>query len=307
MFSAAFRNYASEMYRWPTVLTLGARALQWWFGFAFATVGTSIATLGWTGDEGVVQEDPSTPREEPLHGWRRRVMQNSLQTAARLVYRAYGFKESDVTMDGEIDPRAGVIVSNHVSFLDPVVLVGKLPEPPVFLAKASIKDYPVISTWGRAIQAVYVDRRSSKSKRAAINEVKRRIEMRQKDEHAENFGPLLVFPEGTTTCGDALVNFKKGAFLFQQPVQPVILHYERCTRSGWRPSLVHSDSRGNMISPAFVIFRTLATPQHRLRIQVLPLHKPTPAETDDASLFAENVRKEMAKAGNLDLADVSAY
>ena len=37
--------------------------------------------------------------------------------------------------------------------------------------------------------------------------------------------PLLIFPEGGTTNGSSLINFKKGAFIAEKTVRPVILKW----------------------------------------------------------------------------------
>ena len=37
--------------------------------------------------------------------------------------------------------------------------------------------------------------------------------------------PLLIFPEGGTTNGTSLINFKKGAFIAEKTVRPVILKW----------------------------------------------------------------------------------
>jgi lysophosphatidylcholine acyltransferase/lyso-PAF acetyltransferase len=37
--------------------------------------------------------------------------------------------------------------------------------------------------------------------------------------------PILIYPEGATTNGEALVYFNKGAFASLRPVQPIVLKY----------------------------------------------------------------------------------
>jgi Ca2+-binding EF-hand superfamily protein len=93
-----------------------------------------------------------------------------------------------------------------------------------------------------------------------------------------------VFPQGTTTRERCLTMFQRGAF-FGLPVQPVALHYP------WRN-----------FDPAFVVNRAsdwyFVRMLCQLRIDVvvsfLPLHVPSAAERADATLFAANVRAEIA-------------
>ena len=39
----------------------------------------------------------------------------------------------------------------------------------------------------------------------------------------ESFIPLLIYPEGSTTCGRNILKFKKGAFAYLLPVKPNII------------------------------------------------------------------------------------
>ena len=47
---------------------------------------------------------------------------------------------------------------------------------------------------------------------------------------AEGYRQLLVFPEGTTTNGRALVHFKSGCFRSGVPVQPVLARFAGANR-----------------------------------------------------------------------------
>ena len=38
--------------------------------------------------------------------------------------------------------------------------------------------------------------------------------------------PVLMFPEGRTTNGSSLVNFKRAAFITEKRVKPIILDYQ---------------------------------------------------------------------------------
>ena len=50
----------------------------------------------------------------------------------------------------------------------------------------------------------------------------------RRERGAEPYPPLLVFPEGTTTGDDTLLQFKSGAFSSGMPVQPVICKFPFC-------------------------------------------------------------------------------
>lgn len=57
--------------------------------------------------------------------------------------------------------------------------------------------------------------------------------------------PLLIFPEGTTTNGRALMKFKKGAFFSEKPFHVYSLMYSR------HPSFIPCF---NLINPAYSAF-----------------------------------------------------
>ena len=54
--------------------------------------------------------------------------------------------------------------------------------------------------------------------------------MSQASDPKEGYRQLLVFPEGTTTNGRALVHFKSGSFQSGVPVQPVLARFPGMNR-----------------------------------------------------------------------------
>ena len=100
--------------------------------------------------------------------------------------------------------------------------------------------------------------------------------------------PAQVFPEGTCTTGNAVVDFKRGAFVGGAPILPVALHYE--TASGMSAGWV-----GPLPTPTHV-FRVLCEPWTAVTVTVLPLHVPTEAERQDVDAFAAAVQRDMASA-----------
>lgn len=102
------------------------------------------------------------------------------------------------------------------------------------------------------------------------------------------FPRVLIFPEGTTTTGHALLSFKPGAFRPGLPVQPVVIRYPH---SHMDPSWV-SDGPGM----GGLVLRHLLQLHNRVEVSYLPPYTPSPEERADAVLFATNVRRVMATA-----------
>lgn len=117
------------------------------------------------------------------------------------------------------DPSATYIfMSNHVSNLDPPMLITRLPRRTSVLVKKELFQIPIL---GRAMlmgDLVPVDRRN---REAAVNSMKEAEKVMAKGLN------LTVFPEGTRSRDGSLLPFKKGPFYLAMdsgvPVVPVTI------------------------------------------------------------------------------------
>jgi 1-acyl-sn-glycerol-3-phosphate acyltransferase len=119
---------------------------------------------------------------------------------------------------GEISPSPALIVSNHISWLD-ILVLGQLV-PGCFAAKDDISSWPVIGYLARQAGTVFIRRGD---KQQILQTVERMAwQLRQN-------GNMLVFPEGTTTDGSAVLAFHGSLFqpalLTQAAIQPVAIRY----------------------------------------------------------------------------------
>ena len=119
-----------------------------------------------------------------------------------------------------VRPRKGcLIICNHQSIADIPVLAAAL-DTAAFLAKRSVRRYPVIGSCAYAGGSVFVDRLSMDDRKRALKETIRMC--------LESTA-VIVFPEGTTSCdGDLLerVHYSclKRAHEVGLKVLPVALH-----------------------------------------------------------------------------------
>ena len=97
------------------------------------------------------------------------------------------------------EPR--LIAANHVSWLD--ILAFCSVEPVCFLAKREIGAWPLISTFARLQETVFVDRQ----RRHAIPSTNAAMAQRMLSGR-----PMLLFPEATTGDGTALRKFHSSHF-----------------------------------------------------------------------------------------------
>jgi 1-acyl-sn-glycerol-3-phosphate acyltransferase len=107
-------------------------------------------------------------------------------------------------------PKVSTIVCNHTGLSECLNLVLS-PLFPAFTPKAELKNVPFIGTFARGFQSIFVNRAGTEEERNALVKtiMKRQIEI---EDGGKNYSPILIFAEGTTTNGSALLPFKRGAF-----------------------------------------------------------------------------------------------
>lgn len=125
----------------------------------------------------------------------------------------------DVEVTGRLPERPCVLVANHLSYLDPLVILSRLPAAPI--AKAEVADWPVIGPCGRALGVHFVDRASMMARAAVLRGALASLRAGVS---------VLNFAEGTTTDGSRLLPFHRGIFgaaiLAGVPVVPLALRYD---------------------------------------------------------------------------------
>lgn len=88
--------------------------------------------------------------------------------------------------------------------------------PPSFLAKVETLDIPGLGTYCRHIDCLYVKREDKDSKHKVLELIMERQQLAVEGKA----NPIVLFPEGATTNGRSVIEFKRGAFLSLLPVQP---------------------------------------------------------------------------------------
>lgn len=108
-----------------------------------------------------------------------------------------------VHVEGEIPEPPFFLVSNHLSYVDIIVLLSRLKT--TFVAKAEVAEWPVLGFIAKTIGIVFVDR----SRRSDVHRVNEEIA----SSVTENRG-LTLFPEGTTSPGSKVLRFRAGLLDF---------------------------------------------------------------------------------------------
>jgi len=156
----------------------------------------------------------------------------------------------DVTVRGDVPRGAALIVSNHVSYLDPIAIVPTCPALP--LAKGEVLGWPIVGPIGHALGVTFVRRGDPMARVRALRRVY--------DLLAAGV-PVLNFPEGTTTDGRTVRPFHRGTFGIAQrlgvPVVPLAIHYRDaalawCNAATFFPHYLRTAGRSRIeISLAF--------------------------------------------------------
>lgn len=180
----------------------------------------------------------------------------------------------EIDVRGMFSDRTCVLVANHLSYLDPLVILSQKPAAPV--AKAEVAEWPVIGPAARALGVNFVDRASIP---------RRAVTLRRAIAALRAGVSVLNFPEGTTTRGDRVLPFHRGIFgaamLAEVPVVPIALSYEN-------HDLAWTDNATFL--PHYWRFSTLSRVRVRLVVRSPMWGRPTEAPAD----FAARVRAAIA-------------
>ncbi|XP_057400745.1 lysophospholipid acyltransferase LPCAT4 isoform X2 [Balaenoptera acutorostrata] len=211
----------------------------------------------------------------------RTVCHNGVLGLSRLLFFLLGFLRIRVRGQRASRLQAPVLVAApHSTFFDPIVL---LPcDLPKVVSRAENLSVPVIGALLRFNQAILVSRHDPASRRRVVEEVRRRATSGGK------WPQVLFFPEGTCSNKKALLKFKPGAFIAGVPVQPVLIRYPNSldtTSWAWRgPGVLK------------VLWLTASQPCSIVDVEFLPVYRPSPEESRDPTLYANNVQRVMAQA-----------
>ena len=146
-----------------------------------------------------------------------------LHQLCRRAVRIFGV---EVRAEG-VFPGRGVLIANHLSYLDIVVFASI--HPCVFVSKVEIRSWPLLGWMTTMAGTVYVARGRGNSARQAGSEMR---------VAAEEGLPVVFFPEGTTSNGESLLKFHSGllseALAAGQPITAAYLNYSFTADNGGR-------------------------------------------------------------------------
>lgn len=181
---------------------------------------------------------------------------------------------------GEPAPAPVLVVANHLSWLDIIVVSAEIPA--VFVSKSEVAEWPLIGAAATGLGTLYIRR----GQRAAAAEAA--AAMATALARGER---VLLFPEGTTGSGSDILPFRprlmQSALDAGVPLQPLVIRYlypdgEPCAEV---PFLDPQSLPGNL-------WRLAAVPRLTARLEWLP---PLDAAGASRSVLSKHCRERMRR------------
>uniref|UniRef100_UPI00398EFE3A lysophosphatidylcholine acyltransferase 1-like isoform X2 n=1 Tax=Pristiophorus japonicus TaxID=55135 RepID=UPI00398EFE3A len=231
---------------------------------------------------GRIEKEP----EKPMNLWRK-TLDFLLKVIMRAMWFAGGFHWMSVKGRRALPTEAPIMtLAPHSSYFDAIPVTMTMAS---IVMKAESKDIPIWGTLIKYIQPVLVSRSDQHSRRKTVEEIKQRALSNGR------WPQVMIFPEGTCTNRSCLITFKPGAFIPGVPVQPVVLRYpnkmDTITWTWQGPGALK------------ILWLTLCQLHNNVEMEFLPVYTPSEEERKNPILYANNVRKVMAKALDVPVTD----
>lgn len=171
---------------------------------------------------------------------------------------------------------AGLVVSNHISWLD--IFVMNAIHPVAFVSKDEVLQWPIIGRLAAMNETIFLRRGSRGHAKTVGAEITSRL--------AEGH-PVALFPEGTTTLGSDVLHFHAAllqpAVDAQQPLIPVSLHYaDRHGRRSEAPAYAGETTMGECF------WAIVSQPRLVVDAHILP---PLPTQGQERKVLAREARE----------------
>ncbi len=125
----------------------------------------------------------------------------------------------DVSWSGSIPDKPSILVCNHLSWVDPILIAARIPLAAV--AKSEVSTWPIVGPICSSMGVIYIRRGDAHSGARVLKEAGRIL---------ASGGSVLNFSEGTTSFGDDVLPFFRGIFglasIAEIPVVPMKITLE---------------------------------------------------------------------------------
>jgi len=126
---------------------------------------------------------------------------------------------SKIIVYGKEPTKAGLIISNHRSYFDPIVILKNILAYPV--GKKEVASWPIIGNVCKTTGVIFVQRESKESRKETLQQINTVLKKGYS---------IFNTPEGTTHIEPTTIHFKPGAFIqavqLGVPIIPVAIDYK---------------------------------------------------------------------------------
>jgi lyso-ornithine lipid O-acyltransferase len=99
--------------------------------------------------------------------------------------------------EGQLERGGYVIIANHVGYVDGIILGSIFPI--IFVSKREVKSWPIVGQWNVLCGTIFINRQRKVQVASLIRQMTRKLQQEAN---------LLLFPEGTSTNGEAMLPFQ---------------------------------------------------------------------------------------------------
>jgi 1-acyl-sn-glycerol-3-phosphate acyltransferase len=99
--------------------------------------------------------------------------------------------------EGQLERGGYVIIANHVSYVDGIVLGSIFPI--VFVSKREVRRWPIVGQWNILCGTIFINRQHKEQVGLLVQEMARKLKQEAN---------ILLFPEGTSTNGERMLPFQ---------------------------------------------------------------------------------------------------
>ena len=99
--------------------------------------------------------------------------------------------------EGQLERGGYVIIANHVSYVDGIVLGSIFPI--IFVSKREVKRWPIVGQWNVLCGTIFINRQRKVRVASLIKEMTRKLRQEAN---------ILLFPEGTSTNAEKMLPFQ---------------------------------------------------------------------------------------------------
>lgn len=99
--------------------------------------------------------------------------------------------------EGQLERGGYVIIANHMSYVDGIVLGSIFPI--VFVSKKEVRSWPIVGLWNILCGTIFIDRQHKQEVGLLVDEMAAKLKQEAN---------ILLFPEGTSTNGERMLPFQ---------------------------------------------------------------------------------------------------